>query len=128
MKKEQMFSGFLSILTGINVVVPLCFAVIGILDPASILPPYLPAEKGILIFALYAGARTVPLAFVAIYTLFKSIDSPRIAVAALAGGIQIFDGFIGIYQRDIFKSAGPLVLGIVTFFLIYLIKSCRDRC
>jgi hypothetical protein len=127
MKKEQMLSDFLSIVTGINVVIASCFAVIGILDPTSILPPYLPAEKATFIFALYAGARTVPLAFATIYTLLKNIYSPRIAVAVLAGSIQIFDGFIGIYQGDIYKSAGPLALGIITFFLIYLIKKRSQR-
>jgi hypothetical protein len=38
----------------------------------------------------------------------------------LAGGVQLLDGFIGLYQHDISKTMGPFILAIATFTGVYL--------
>jgi hypothetical protein len=56
------------------------------------------------IFAMYAAARTIPLAILAIMTVIKRARQELFILGTLAGAIQFLDAFIGIYQHDLGKT------------------------
>ncbi len=111
---------FLKIVTTVNVLVAAGFSVAGIINPASILPVDISADKAIAIFALYAAARTIPLAAATIIFVFGKRRDGLFTLAFLAGVAQLLDGFIGIYQHDVSKTAGPFFIAVVTFIALYL--------
>ena len=118
---------YLKTITVINLLVASGFSLVGIVNPALILPVGVPAEKSITIFALYAGARTIPLALVTISVLFFHRRNTLYSLAFLAGVIQFLDGFIGIYQHDLSKSLGPFFISVLEFVALYLtLKGNRD--
>jgi hypothetical protein len=112
---------FLKIVTIVNLLVATGFSVAGLLSPGSILPTGISPEKAITIFALYAAARTIPLAAITIISIARKRGSVLITLALLAGIIQLLDGLVGIYQHDVSKSAGPFGIAIVEFVAIYFV-------
>jgi hypothetical protein len=113
---------FMTIITVVNVLIATGYSVAGILNPALMLPKNIIVNESAFIFALYAGARTIPLAFLSLIVIFKRYKASIITLGLLAGCIQFFDGFIGIYQRDIFKSGGPFFIAIVQIIAIYMFR------
>jgi hypothetical protein len=111
---------FLRIVTIINLLVATGFSVAGMINPDLILPAGINTEKAITIFALYAGARTIPLLIVTIVSVINNRRGALVTLAFLAGTIQLLDGFIGIYQHDTSKSLGPFVIAIIQFVALYL--------
>lgn len=110
---------FLKTITLINLLIATGFSIAGILHPLSILPINISTDNAITIFALYAGARTIPLALIVILSFVHNKWPIIIYLALLAGTIQLLDGFIGIYQHDLSKSIGPFVITIIEFGAIY---------
>jgi hypothetical protein len=106
---------FLKIITVLNVLVATGFAV-----AANVT-----TDKAITVFALYAGARAIPLVTLTIMSVFSKHWNAFITLSVLAGLIQFLDGFIGIYQQDLSKTAGPFVIASMQFAAIYL--AVRDR-
>ena len=92
------------------------YAIAGIIAPHTILPATATPNEASFIFALYAAARTIPLAAVVIYTIITKNKTSVFTLGILAGIIQFIDGFVGIYQQDIMKSAGPF------FFLLFSLE------
>ena len=92
----------------------------GIVSPFSILKTYMTADKAITVYALYAGARGIPIAILIIMSVFRKHWNAFITLAVLAGLIQFLDGFIGIYQQDLSKTAGPFFIATIQFVAIYL--------
>jgi ethanolamine transporter EutH len=84
-------------------------------------------DEAITVFALYAGARTIPIAVLIIVSLFSKHWNAFIALAILAGSIQFLDGFIGIYQQDPYKAAGPFIIATIQFIAIYLVVRNNDK-
>lgn len=117
---------FLKIITILNVLISTGFSVAGIFYPSSILPAHATPDKAITIIALYAGARTIPIAALAIISIFGKQRDAFITLAVLAGSIQFLDGFIGIYQHDVSKAAGPFFIATVQFVAIYLAGRRND--
>ena len=117
---------FLKITTILNVLVATGFSVAGMLSPFLILPANVTADKAITIFALYAGARTIPMVILTIMSVFSKPWNAFITLAVLAGVIQFLDGFIGIYQHQLSKTAGPFVIAIIQFIAIYLAVRNND--
>jgi len=111
---------FLKIATVLNVLVATGFSLAGILSPFVILPANITADKAITIYALYAGARTIPLVTLTIMSLFNKHWNALITLAVLAGLMQFLDGFIGIYEQDPSKSVGPFIIATIQFIAIYL--------
>ena len=116
---------FLKITTVLNVLVATGFAVVGILSPFLMLPANVTTDKAISIFALYAGARAIPMLTLTIMSVFSKHWNAFIILAVLAGIIQFLDGFIGIYQQDLSKTAGPFIIATIQFAAIYL--AVRDN-
>jgi hypothetical protein len=116
-----------SVVTAINVLVAAGFSIAGLVSPTSILPTgYVPTEASF-IFAMYAAARTIPLAFMALIAIYKQSRSALLILGALVGFIQLLDAGVGLLQRDSGKSIGPLVISACQFFAVYrLSRSARN--
>ncbi len=99
----------------INVLVATGFSIAGLIAPQSILPANAIPGKASSIFALYAAARTIPLAIIVIYCVINRNKSSIITLGILAAIVQLMDGFIGVYQQDIMKALGPFFLSLIQF-------------
>lgn len=117
---------FLKVITILNVLVATGFSITGILSPYLILPANVTTDKAITIFALYAGARTIPIVVLTIMSVFNKHRNTFITLAVLAGAIQFLDGCIGIYQHDLSKIAGPFIIATIQFVAIYLAVRNND--
>jgi hypothetical protein len=111
-----------SAVTAIDVLVASLFAIAGLVRPASILPASNPPTDASFILALYAAARTLPLAVVALAAIWKRSIPSVLILGALAGIIQVMDAGIGLFQHDIGKTAGPLTIAAVQLFAIMALK------
>jgi hypothetical protein len=111
-----------SLVTAINVLVAGGFSIAGLVSPESILPAsYVPTEASF-IFAMYAAARTIPLALFALIAIYKNSESALLILGTLAGFIQLLDGGVGLLQHDLGKSLGPLVIAALQFSAMYLLS------
>ena len=110
-----------SLMTAVNVLVASGFSIAGLASPKSILPAsYVPTEASF-IFAMYAAARTIPLAFITLIAIYKKSESALLVLGTLAGFIQLLDGGVGMLQHDLGKSIGPLVIATLQFSTLYLL-------
>jgi hypothetical protein len=116
-----------SVVTAINVLVASGFSIAGLVRPNSILPTgYVPTEASF-IFAMYAAARTIPLAFMVLIAICKQSRSALLILGTLAGFIQLLDAGVGLLQHDSEKSIGPLVISAFQFFAVYRLSFARSR-
>lgn len=114
------------LITAVNVLLSAGYCIAGVVAPHTILPAGIAADEAAFIFALYAAARTLPLAVLVLYTIITRKKSAVIILAILAGLIQFLDGFIGIYEHDLQKSAGPFALAVVQFMsIIWAVKTAK---
>jgi len=105
-----------------NVLVAAGFSIAGLVSPESILPMgYVPTEASF-IFAMYAAARTIPLAFIALIAIYNNWESTVLALGSLAGFIQLLDGGVGLLHHDLGKSIGPLFIAALQFCAMYLLS------
>jgi hypothetical protein len=116
-----------SLVTAVNVLVASGFSIAGLISPQSPLPAgYVPTESSTL-FALYAAARTIPLALAALVAIYLRATSALLVLGTLAGVIQLLDAGIGLFQHDIGKSAGPFFIAVVQFSVVLLLnRSLRE--
>ena len=68
--------------------------------------------------AMYAGARTIPLALFALVAIYKQATPALLILGALAGAM---DAGIGLFEHDLRESAGPLFIAVLEFFVVYLL-------
>jgi hypothetical protein len=80
-----------------------------------------------LFFGMYAAARTIPRALLAIWAVFKRTHQELIILGILVGAIQFFDGFVGLYQRDLGKTVGPFILALLQFEALTKISYGKTR-
>ena len=95
--------------------------------PSAILVPVdsVPTQAS-LILAMYAAARTIPLALFALGAIYKQATPVLLLLGSLAGVMQLLDAGIGLYEHDLGKCAGPLFIAALQFFVVYLLhKSVR---
>jgi hypothetical protein len=85
----------------------------------------LPRDDGARIYAMYAAARTLPLAVLAVALMARRARSAMLAVSALLGAVQLCDALVGLAQADVGKTLGPTVVGLVT--LAAVVVAVRDR-
>jgi hypothetical protein len=111
-----------SLVTAINVLVAGGFSIAGLISPKSILPAgYAPTEASF-IFSMYAAARSIPLALIALIAIYKHSESALLILGTLAGFIQLLDAGVGLLQHDLGKLIGPLVIAAFQFFAVYLLN------
>ena len=110
-----------SAVTAINVLVASGFSIVGIIRPQYLLPAGSVPTPASLILALYAAARTIPLALFALWAIYKQSTPALLILGALAGAMQLLDAGIGLFEHDFGKCAGPLFIAILQFFVVYLL-------
>ena len=110
-----------SVVTAINVLVASGFSIVGIIRPQYLLPAGSVPTQASLILALYAAARTIPLALFALGAIYKQATTALLILGALAGAMQLLDAGIGLFEHDLAKCAGPLFIAILQFFVVYLL-------
>jgi hypothetical protein len=110
-----------SLVTAINVLVASGFSIAGIIRPQYLVPAgYIPTQAS-LILALYAAARTIPLALFALWAIYKQATPALLILGALAGAVQMLDAGIGLFEHDLRKCVGPLLIAVLQFFVVYLL-------
>jgi hypothetical protein len=70
------------------------------------------------IFALYAAARTIPLALITLVAIYKGSASALLVLGVLAGIIQFSDAGVGLFQHDVGKTVGPLFLAVLQGYAV----------
>jgi hypothetical protein len=109
----------LQIVTLVSVLVSCGFSVVGIVRPDLLVSPALGRDHTLVVLASYAAARSIAIAAVCIVTLFGEKREPLYTMAILAALVQFIDAFVGIYEGDISKIAGPLLLAFLGFIFTY---------
>jgi hypothetical protein len=110
-----------SLVTAINVLVASGFSVVAIIRPQYLVPADSVPTEASLLFAMYAAARTIPLALFALAAIYKRAAPALLILGALAGAMQLLDAGIGLFKHDLGKCAGPLFIAILQFFAVYLL-------
>ena len=110
-----------SLVTAINLLVASGFSIAAIIRPQYLVPAESVPTEASLLLAMYAAARTIPLALFALGAIYKQATPALLILGALAGAMQLLDAGIGLFQRDLRKSAGPLLFAVLQFFVVYLL-------
>ena len=110
-----------SLVTALNVLVASGFSIVGIVRPQYLVPAESVPTQATLILALYAAARTIPLALFALGAIYKRATNALLILGALAGTMQLLDAGIGLFEHDLGKSAEPLIIAAPQFFVVYLL-------
>src|SRR5271168_5379854 len=110
-----------SLVTAINVLVASGFTIAAIFRPEVVVPAGLNPNEASLVLALYGAARIIPLALFTLAAIYKRATSALLILGTLAGGIQLLDAGIGLFQHDLQKFAAPLFLAVFQFFAVYLL-------
>jgi hypothetical protein len=110
-----------SVVTAINVLVASSFSVVGIIRPQYLLPAGSVPTQASSILAMYAAARTIPIAWFALGAIYKQAKAALLILGTLAGAMQLLDAGIGLFEHDLGKCAGPLFIAILQFFVVYLL-------
>ena len=110
-----------SLVTAINVLVASGFSIAAIIRPQYLLPAGSVPTQASLILAMYAAARAIPLALFALGAIYKQAASALLILGALAGTMQLLHAGIGLFEHDLGKCAGPLVIAALQFFVVYLL-------
>ncbi|MBM7044199.1 hypothetical protein [Rhizobium lusitanum] len=111
-----------SLITAINVLVAGGFSITGLISPLSIMPTGYSATQASFLFAMYAAARSIPLALMTLVAIYKRAKSALLVLGTLAGIIQLLDAGVGLLQHDLGKSAGPLVIATLQFCVVLLLR------
>ena len=115
-----------ALVTAIDVLVASGFSIAAIIRPQYLLPVDSVPTEASLLLALYAAARTIPLALFALAAIYKRAAPALLILGALAGAMQLLDAGIGLFEHDLGKCAGPLFIAALQFFVIYLLhRSAR---
>ena len=110
-----------SLVTAINVLVASGFSIAAIVRPQCLVPTESVPTQASLLLAMYAAARTIPLALFALGAIYKQATLALLILGALAGTMQLLDAGIGLFEHDPGKCAGPLFIAVLQFFVVYLL-------
>ena len=110
-----------SLVMAINVLVASGFSIAAIIRPQYLVPAESVPTEASLLLAMYAAARIIPLALFTLAAIYKRATSALLILGTLAGGMQLLDAGIGLFQHDLGKCAGPLFLAVLQFFVVYLL-------
>jgi hypothetical protein len=111
-----------SLVTAINVLVASGFSIAAIIRPQLLVPAESAPTEASLLLAMYAAARTIPLAVFALGAIYKQATPALLILGALAGTMQLLDAGIGLFEHDLGKCVGPLVIAVLQFFVVYLLR------
>ena len=108
-----------SIVTLLNVLTASGFAIVGLVNPKLMLPAADAPTQASLLFALYAAARSLPLALIVMAAVYRRSAPALIVLGVLAGMIQLADAGVGIVQGDPGKIFGPLILAALQSYATF---------
>jgi hypothetical protein len=115
-----------SLVTAINVLAATGFSIAAIIRPQYLVPAESVPTEASLLLAMYAAAPRVPLAVFVLGAIYKRSTSALLILGSLAGAMQLLDAGIGLFAHDLGKCVGPLFIGALQFFVVYLLhKSVR---
>jgi hypothetical protein len=57
----------------------------------------------------------------ALGAIYKQAASALLILGALAGAMQLLDAGIGLFEHDPGKCAGPLLIAVLQFYVVYLL-------
>ncbi|MEA2724924.1 MAG: hypothetical protein QOH59_2695 [Gemmatimonadales bacterium] len=117
--------GLASALTALNVLVASGFSIAGLTRPELVLPTGATPTDASAIFAMYAAARTIPLALITMVAIYRGSISALLVLGLLAGSIQICDSGVGLLERDVAKTVGPLFLAILQAYAVTIFWKAR---
>src|SRR6202045_2650760 len=86
-----------SLVTAINVLVASGFSIAAIIRPQYLVPAESVPTEASLLLAMYAAARTIPLALFALGAIYKQATPALLILGALAGAMQLLDAGIGLF-------------------------------
>jgi hypothetical protein len=116
-----------SLVTALDVLVACGFSIAAIIRPQYLLPADAVPTRASLLLAMYAAARTIPLALFVIRAIYKQATTALLILGALAGSVQLLDAGIGLFEHDLGKCAGPLFIAVLQFLVVYLLhRSVRN--
>src|SRR4029077_14632384 len=110
-----------SVVTAIDALVASGFSIVGIIRPQYVVPAGSIPTQAALILAMYAAARTIPLALFALWAIYKQALPALALMGALAGAMQLLDAGTGWFEHDFGRCAGPLFIAVLQFFMVYLL-------
>ncbi len=110
-----------SVVTAIDVVVACGFSIATIIRPQVLVPAESGRTQASLLLAMYAAAPRIPLVLLVLGAIYMHATPALLILGVLAGAMQLLDAGIGLFQRDLRKCAGPLVLAVLQFFVAYLL-------
>ena len=108
-----------SVVTLVNVLTASGFAIVGLVNPKLMLPAADAPTQASLLFALYAAARSLPLALIVMAAVYRRSAPALIVLGVLAGVIQLADAGIGVVQGDPGKIFGPLILAALQAYATF---------
>ena len=114
-----------SVVTAVDVLVACGFSIAAIIRPQYLVPADSVPTEASLLLAMYAAARTIPLALFALAAIYKRAAPALLILGALAGAMQLLDAGIGLSEHDLGKCAGPLFIAVLQFFVVYLLHRFR---
>jgi hypothetical protein len=116
-----------SLVTALDVLVACGFSIAAIIRPQYLLPADAAPTEASLLLAMYAAARTIPLAWFVIRAIYKQATTALLILGPLAGSVQLLDAGIGLFEHDLGKCAGPLFIAVLQFLVVYLLhRSVRN--
>jgi hypothetical protein len=113
--------GLASVLTALNVLAASGFSIAGLIKPELLLPAGATPTAASAIFAMYAAARTIPLALITMVAIYERSASALFVLGLLAGIIQLVDAAVGLFQHNIGKTVGPLFLAILQAYAVTIL-------
>jgi hypothetical protein len=116
-----------SLITAINVLVASAFSIAAIIHPQYLVPAASVRTEATLLLAMYAAAPRIPLAVLALWAIYKKAPPALVALGSLAGLMQALDAAIGLFERDLGKCAGPLLIAALQFFSVHVLHSSLLR-
>src|SRR4029077_13064259 len=99
--------------TAIHVLVATGFTIAAIFRPEVVLPAGSIPTEAAFYLAMYGAARIIPLALFTLAAIYKRATSALLVLGTLAGGAQLLDAGIGLFQHDLRKFAGPLFFAVL---------------
>ncbi|WP_163865111.1 hypothetical protein [Myxococcus eversor] len=97
-----------------NVLTASGFAILGLVAPAVIAADGNDSASA-RVFAMYAAARTLPLAAAVLWNVLARSTRGLGVLAVVAGLMQACDALVGISMNDAGKTFGPAILAVATF-------------
>ena len=86
-----------SVVTAIDVLLASGFSIVAIIRPQYLVPAGSVPTQASLILAMYAAARTIPLALFAFWAIYEQAAPALVLMGALAGAMQLLDAGIGSF-------------------------------